>query len=309
MGRGYALALREVPGRLLVVGGGYIGLELGTFYAKIGSKVTVVEMLDGLLPSMDRDIVRLVARGLKGLGVKVHVSSRVKGLSKTGEGLKAQVEGKEKGKMEKIPADRVLVAAGRRPCTGGMGLEKTGVDTNERGFIETDSHCRTSVPHIYAIGDVAGEPMLAHKASKEGIVAAEVVAGMDSACDWQAVPAVIFTDPEIAVVGVSEEEAGERGIEVAVGRFPFSASGRAMTMNRAEGFVKVIADKSTRRIIGVRIVGPEASTMISEAALAVEMAATLDDLSLTVHPHPTLPESLMEAAEAAERKAIHILNR
>ena len=304
-----ALALREVPERLLVVGGGYIGLELGTFYAKLGAKVTVVEMLDGLLPGVDRDLVRMVARRLKALGVEVRLSTTVQGLSRSEAGLKVEVKGKGKGKGERIPADRVLVAAGRRPDAEGSGLEKTGVERDDRGFLRIDSRCRTSVPNLFAIGDVAGEPMLAHKASREGIVAAEVIAGMESARDWQAVPAVIFTDPEIAVVGLSEEEAKERGIEIVVGRFPFSASGRALAMNRAGGFVKVVAEKETRRVLGVRIVGPEASTLIGEGTLAVEMAATLDDLSMTIHPHPTLPESLMEAAEAAGKKAIHILNR
>ncbi len=301
------LSLKEIPERLLVVGGGYIGLELGTFYAKLGTRVIVVEMLDGLLPGVDRDLVRMVARQLKKLGVETRLSSTVKGVKRDAGGLEVVVSGGDG--EEAVPVDKMLMAVGRRPNTAGFGLEKTGVKLDDRGFIAVDEGCRTSVKNIYAIGDVAGEPMLAHKASREGIVAAEVICGLRSARDWQAVPAVIFSDPEIATVGLSEEEASAGGTEVVVGRFPFSASGRALTMNRSEGFIKVIAEKSTGRIVGVRIVGPEASNMISEGALAVEMAATLDDVALTIHPHPTLPESMMEAAEAAMNKAIHILNR
>jgi dihydrolipoamide dehydrogenase len=301
------LALRERPQRLLVVGGGYIGLELGTFYAKLGTEVVVVEMLDGLLPGVDKDLVRMVARQLKKLDVKTYLSSTVKEVKKGSEGLKVIVAA---GNEEVIvPVDKVLMSVGRRPNTAGFGLEKIGVKLDEKGFISVDDQCRTNIKNLYAIGDVAGEPMLAHKASREGIVAAEVIGGLKSARDWQAIPAVIFSDPEIATVGLSEEEAVAEGHEVTQGRFPFAASGRALTMNKDEGFIKVVAEKSTGRILGVRIVGPEASTIISEGALAVEMAATLDDIAITIHPHPTLPESMMEAAEAAMKKAIHILNR
>jgi dihydrolipoamide dehydrogenase len=302
-----ALALREIPDRLLVIGGGYIGLELGTFYAKLGSRVTIVEMLDSLLPGVDKDLVRLVARNLKKLGVEVHLSSTVEGVEKGTDGVNVKVA--SGGGVQEITVDTVLVSVGRKPNTEGSGLEKTGVRLDDRGFIRIDDECRTDVPHIFAIGDVAGEPMLAHKASREGIVAAEVMHGMKSARDWQSIPAVVFSDPEIATVGLSEGEAADQGFEVQVGRFPFSASGKALAMDHAEGFVKVVADRSSGRVLGVRIVGPEASTMISEGALAVEMGATLEDIALTIHPHPTLPESLMEAADAAEKKAIHILNR
>jgi dihydrolipoamide dehydrogenase len=302
-----ALSLQEIPSRLLVVGGGYIGLELGTFYAKLGADVVIVEMMETLLPGVDKDLVRMVGRNLKKLGVEVHLSTTVKGIVKNREGADVEVE--SEGKVQRIPADKVLVAVGRRPNSAGFGLEQIGVEIDGKGFIRINERCRTSIPHIYAIGDVAGEPLLAHKASREGIIASEVISGLNSARDWQAVPAVIFSDPEIATVGLSEEEAIDQGYEVKVGRFPFSASGRALTMNRAEGFVKVVAERSNGRVIGVRIVGPEASTLISEGALAVEMAATIEDIALTIHPHPTLPESLMEAAEAAEKKAIHILNK
>ncbi len=300
------LALRVIPDRLLVVGGGYIGLELGTFFAKLGSRVIIVEMMPDLLPGVDKDLVRMVSRQLRKLGVEVHLSTMVKSVKPDSNGVSVEMESGEDTRG--VSADKVLIAVGRRPNTEDFGLEHTGVELDEKGFIRIDERCRTSVPNIYAIGDVAGEPMLAHKASHEGIVAAEAIAGLNSARDWQAVPAVIFSDPEIATVGLSEEEATERGYAVKVGRFPFSASGRALTMDRAEGFVKIVAEEATGRVLGVRIVGPEASTLISEGALAVEMAATLEDIALTIHPHPTLPESLMEAADAAEKKAIHILN-
>jgi len=249
----------------------------------------------------------MVSRQLKKLGVKTYLSSTVKEVKKGSKDLKVTVAS---GKGEEIlPVDKVLMSVGRRPNTTGFGLEKTGVKLDEKGFIPVDDRCRTNIKNIYAIGDVAGEPMLAHKASREGVVAAEVIGGLKSARDWQAVPAVIFSDPEIATVGLSEEEAAAEGYEVTTGRFPFAASGRALTMNKDEGFIKVVAEKSTGRIVGVRIVGPEASTIISEGALAIEMAATLDDVAITIHPHPTLPESMMEATQAAMKKAIHILNR
>jgi dihydrolipoamide dehydrogenase len=264
-------------------------------------------MLEGLLPGVDKDLVSMVSRQLKKIGVDSRLSTQVKSVEKRAEDVEVVVvKGEE---IDRIQTDKILVAVGRRPNTGGCGLEKTGVKLDEQGYIKIDERCRSNIPHIFAIGDVAGEPMLAHKASREGIVAAEVISGLDSARDWQSVPVVIFSDPEIATVGLSEEEAEAQGYEVTVGKFPFSASGRALAMDRAEGFVKVVADLSTGRVLGVRIVGPESSTMISEGALAVEMAATLEDLALTIHPHPTLPESLMEAAEAAEKKAIHILNK
>jgi len=256
---------------------------------------------------VDKDLVRMVSRQLKKLGVKTYLSSTVKEVKKGSKDLKVTVAS---GKGEEIlPVDKVLMSVGRRPNTTGFGLEKTGVKLDEKGFIPVDDRCRTNIKNIYAIGDVAGEPMLAHKASREGVVAAEVIGGLKSARDWQAVPAVIFSDPEIATVGLSEEEAAAEGYEVTTGRFPFAASGRALTMNKDEGFIKVVAEKSTGRIVGVRIVGPEASTIISEGALAIEMAATLDDVAITIHPHPTLPESMMEATQAAMKKAIHILNR
>ena len=302
-----ALELEEVPKSLLVVGGGYIGLELGTVYAKLGSSVTIVEMLDGLLPGTDRELVRVVERKLKRLKVKVHLGSRVTGCEKREQGYLVNVEG-GKGNSQ-IESEKVLVTVGRVPNTSGFGLENTGVELDEHGFIKVDNRMRTNVGHIYAIGDAAGEPLLAHKASKEAVIAVENIAELPSARDWKVIPAVIFTDPEIAYAGFSEEEAKEAGIAVVVGRFPFGASGRSLTMGEIDGFVKIVAREDDEKVIGTHIVGPEASNLISEAALAIEMNATLEDIALTVHPHPTLPESFMEAAEVALGKPIHILRK
>jgi len=302
----HALKLREVPEELVVIGGGYIGLELGTVYARLGSRVTVVEMLDQLLPGTDLELVRVVERRLKRLGVKVHLSSKAKGLKRGKDGAKLTLES-PKGELE-LEAERVLLSVGRRPNTENLGLERAGVELGDGGFIRVDEGLRTSNPDIYAIGDVVGGPMLAHKASHEGLAAAAAAAGKPAGADWLAVPAVIFTDPEIAYVGLSEKQAKEEGYEPMVGRFPFAALGRALTTGETEGFVKIIADKKTQLVLGVEIVGPEASNLISEAALAIELGARLEDIALTIHPHPTLPESLMEAAEAAMGKAIHILS-
>lgn len=302
-----ALELEEAPGRLLVVGGGYIGLELGTVFAKLGSSVTVVELLDGLLPGTDRELVRPVERRLRKLGAEIRLRSRITGCERKNGTYLLTVEGNDR--QDKIEADTVLVTVGRKPATSGFGLEKTGVRLNDDGFIDTTVNMRTNVDHIYAIGDVAGQPLLAHKASKEGIVAAENIAGRPSARDWLVIPSVIFTDPEIASAGLTEDQARDKGYEVSVGRFPFSASGRALTMGEQEGFVKVVAREEDGTILGTHIVGPEASNLISEGALAVELTATLEDLALTIHPHPTLPEALMEAAEGALGYPIHIMKK
>jgi dihydrolipoamide dehydrogenase len=299
-----ALALKKLPASLIVIGGGYIGLELGMVYAKLGSKVTVVEMLENLLPGTDPELVRLVARKAKELKMDVYLKSQAKELKRGKDGAHVTVQTPQ-GEV-KLSAEKVLVSVGRRP-NAPPGLERLGVQPDPKGFVRTDSQMRTGVPHIYAIGDVAGPPLLAHKASHEGLVAAEAVCGQKSAADWQAVPAVIFTDPEIAYAGLSEAEAHQAGYKTLIGKFPFAALGRALTMGETEGFIKIIADAETKVVLGVQIVGPEASTMISEAVVAIEMGATLEDLALSIHPHPTLPEGLMEAAEAALGKAIHIL--
>jgi len=299
-----ALALQEVPKNLVVIGGGVTGLEIGTMYAQLGSKVTVIEMLDQLLPGTDLDLVRIVERGLRRLSVDYHVKS------KANEYRNGKVHATlEDGKEGIFDADKVLVTVGRRPNSDQIGLEKTGVGLDSHGFIQVDKKMRTNVPGIYAIGDVVGPPLLAHKASKEGIVAAEVVAGMNSEADFRAIAGVIFTDPEIATVGLTEAQAKEQGFEPVVGKFPFTALGRALLAGETEGFAKIVADKSSDLVLGVHIVGADASDMISEAALAIEMGATLEDIGFTIHPHPTLPESIMEAAEAAKGKAIHILQK
>lgn len=302
-----ALSQQSVPGSLLCIGGGYIGLELGTFYAKVGTKVTVVEAFPSLLGMVDPDLTRVVQKRLEKLGVQVMTQTQVKSCKTHSKGVDVTLFD---GKKETTQTyDAVLVTIGRTPNTDGLGLEKAGIKLDSKGFIAVDAQRKTAVPHIYAIGDVAGQPLLAHKGSKEGIVAAEAIAGKKVAYDVVAMPAVIFTDPEIATVGLTEAEAKAKGIEVRVGNFPFAANGRALSVNEPDGLVKMIADAKTGRLLGVHIVGAEASNLISEAALALEMGAHVEDLALTVHPHPTLPETLMEAAEATLGHAIHIFQR
>jgi dihydrolipoamide dehydrogenase len=300
-----ALMVREVPERLLVVGGGYIGLELGSVYARLGSRVSVVEMTDQLLPGIDPDLVQVVQRALQNRGVEVHLRAKVSELRREGERVRVSVT-PEQGQGMTLEADRVLVAVGRRPNTDDLGLERTKVQRDARGFIQVDPQRRTADAHIYAVGDVTGEPMLAHKAAREGKVAAEVIAGEAAAFDNVTVPAVVFTDPEIAFCGLSEAQAKAAGYTVKVGKFPFRALGRALTLNHTEGFVKVIADAEREILLGVRMVGPGVSDLISEAVLALEMGAQLEDLAISIHPHPTLPEALAEAAEVALQRAIHL---
>ena len=299
-----ALSLKQVPKTLAIIGGGVSGLEMGTMYAQLGCKVTVIEMLDQLLPGTDIDLVRVIERSLRKLGIEYHVKS------KANEYRNGEVHATlEDGKEATFQAEKVLVTVGRRPNTDGIGLEKAGVQTDSHGFIQVNKKMQTNVPGVYAIGDIVGPPMLAHKASKEGIVAAEVIGGLNSEADFRAIPGVIFTDPEIATVGLTESQAKENGYDPVVGKFPFSALGRAVLAGEAEGFTKIVADKASNILLGVHIVGAEASDLISEAALAIEMGATLEDIGFTVHPHPTLPEGVMEAAEAAKGKAIHILQK
>jgi dihydrolipoamide dehydrogenase len=300
-----ALKLEDVPTSLLVVGGGYIGLELGYVYAALGSKVTVVEMTDGLLPGVDRDLVLPLQKRLEKLFEKIHLGTKVVNLEDTGKGVHATLEGEEVA--DKQPTfDRVLVAAGRKPNSAELGLEKTKVQLDPRGFVLVDDKRRTTDERIYAIGDVAGEPMLAHKASHEGKVAVDAIAGEAAAYDYRAIPAVVFTDPEIAWCGLTEGDAKKQGREVKVARFPWGASGRAATLGRQEGLTKLIVDPETDIVLGVGIVGTEAGEMISEGCLAVEMGATASDLTLTMHPHPTLSETVGEAAESLHGKATHL---
>jgi dihydrolipoamide dehydrogenase len=300
-----ALRLRDIPERLLVIGGGYIGLELGSVYARLGSRVTVVELTEQLLPGIDRDLVQVVQQTLRKHGVEMHLRTTVTGLQHEGEHVTVSLA-EESGSTSALEADRVLVAVGRRPNTDGLGLEQTRVQLDAREFIQVDAQRRTADARIYAIGDITGEPMLAHKAAREGKVAAEAIAGEPAAFDNVTVPAVVFTDPEIAFCGLSEEQARAAGYALKVGKFPFRALGRALTLNATDGFVKVIADAEREVVLGIRMVGPNVSDLISEAVLAIEMGAQLEDLAASIHPHPTLSEAVAEAAEVALGRAIHI---
>jgi dihydrolipoamide dehydrogenase len=291
-----ALALEEVPARLLVVGGGYIGLEMGFVYASLGSKVTVVELTAGLLPGVDRDLVRPLHRRLDKVFEQILLNTKVRRLEESSEGIQVFLED-EAGEEKEDLFDRVLVAVGRRPNSRDLGLDQAGIEVDEKGFIKVDAQRRTTAEAIHAIGDVAGEPMLAHKATYEGKVVAEVLAGEPAIYDARAVPAVVFTDPEIAWCGLTEGEAKAQDKEVRVLKFPWGGSGRALTLGRTEGLTKLIVDPGTERILGVGIVGADAGEMIGEGMLAIEMSATARDVALTMHAHPTLSETIGEAAE------------
>jgi dihydrolipoyl dehydrogenase len=304
-----ALAFDHVPQRLIVIGGGYIGLELGMVYAKFGSKVTVVEMTPSLLGGMDPDCVAVVSRKLKKMGVEVMLETKAKSWEDKGDRAVLTVELKD-GKTATIDADKILLSVGRRPNSENLGLDAAGVTIGKGGYVTADDHLRTNVPGIYAIGDLIGGLMLAHKATKEGEVVAEIVAGHKTAFDVRTIPAVVFTDPEIASTGLTEAEAKAKGhAKLKIGKFPFAALGRALSVNDTEGFVKVVADAQTGELLGMHIVGNGASDLISEGALAIEMGAVADDLRLTIHPHPTLSEAVMEAAAASLGEAVHIINR
>ncbi|AOU97253.1 dihydrolipoyl dehydrogenase [Acidihalobacter yilgarnensis] len=293
-----ALEIEEVPDRLLVIGGGIIGLEMATVYHALGAKVSVVELADGLIPGADRDIVRPLERRIKARYESIFLKTQVTAIEPREDGLLCRFEG------DKAPAedlfDRVLVAVGRSPNGKSIGAEAAGVSVDERGFIAVDSQQRTNVPHIYAIGDVVGQPMLAHKATHEGKVAAEVAAGQPSHFDARAIPSVAYTDPEVAWMGLTETEAKAQGIAYQKGAFPWAASGRSLSLGRDEGLTKILFDPETHRVLGAGIVGPNAGELIAEAVLALEMDAEAGDLALTVHPHPTLSETLNFAAEMAE---------
>ena len=302
-----ALDLPDVPKSLLVVGGGYIGLELGTVYAAMGAKVTVVEMTDGLLPGADRDLVNVLAKRVTAMCEAVLLETKVVGMKEAGDGISVTFEGKlPEGMPNERTFDRVLVSIGRRPNSAVPGLEKTGVKVNQRGFIDVDPARRTAEPTIYAIGDVVGEPMLAHKASHEARVAIDSIAGHKVAFEPLAIPAVVFTDPELAWCGLTEADAAKQKIEVTVTRFPWAASGRAITIDRTDGMTKLVLDPKTGRILGVGIVGPGAGELISEGVLAIEMGANAEDLRMTIHPHPTLSETLMESAEVFFGQSTHV---
>jgi len=302
-----ALAPERIPAHLLVIGGGYIGLELGFLYRKLGSQVTVVEFTEGALPGQDKDCVRVIERSLKQSGIKLITKTAAKGYETQGQKLFVKVE--SAGKADTIECDQILCTVGRRPYSDGLGLERVGLELDARGFLPVDKQMRTSVPTVYCIGDLAGQPMLAHKGSREGLVAAAVIAGQKDEYDSRCVPAVIFTSPEMASVGLQEEEAKKQGREVAVGQFPFAANGRALSLLEGDGFVKVVADAKTDEVLGVHMVGPEVTELVAEAALAIEMGATTEDIARTIHAHPTLPEAVMEAAEAVHKMAVHIYQR
>jgi len=302
-----ALELEEIPGNLLVVGGGYIGLELGTVYASLGSKVTVVEMTDGLLPGVDRDLVRPLARRVENLFESIHLNTRVVALEEAKNGIDVTLE--EKNDKSLLNFDKVLISIGRTPNSEGLGLENINVVIGERGFVQVDDQRRTSIDNIFAIGDVAGQPMLAHKATREGKVVAEVIAGQKTIFDNVAIPSVVFTDPEVAWCGLTESEARSQSREIKVSRFPWAASGRALTLGRGEGLTKAIFDPETTRLLGVGIVGSHAGELIAEGVLAIEMAAVAEDLASTIHAHPTLSETLGEAAEAFLGQATHIYRK
>jgi dihydrolipoamide dehydrogenase len=291
-----ALDLKDVPGSLLVVGGGYIGLELGTVYAALGTKVSVVEMLPGLLPGADRDLVLPLHKRMEKIFDSILLNTTVESVKEESNGIRVGFKGPEVKESEKV-FDKVLVSVGRKPNSEIAGLDKTQVKVGPRGFIQVNKQLQTSDPAIYAIGDVAGEPMLAHKASHEGRTAVEAIAGHKVAFEPNAIPAVVFTDPEIAWCGLTETQAQKENREVKVARFPWAASGRAITLDRPEGMTKLLIDPQTERVLGVGIVGVSAGEMIAEGVLAIEMGALAKDIALTIHPHPTLSETIMESAE------------
>jgi dihydrolipoyl dehydrogenase len=299
------LNLEDIPGTLLVVGGGYIGLELGSVYAALGTRVTVVEMLPGLLPGADRDLVLPLHKRLEKMFDSILLNTTVASVKDEGNGIRAKIKGQDGSEQEKV-FDRVLVSVGRKPNSEIPGLEKTGVRVGERGFIQVNKQLQTDDPSIYAIGDVVGEPMLAHKASHEGRVAVEAMAGHKVAFEPNAIPAVVFTDPEVAWCGLTETQAQKENREIKVAKFPWAASGRAITLDRPEGMTKLIVDPQSERVLGVGIVGAGAGEMIAEGVLAIEMAALASDIALTIHPHPTLSETVMEAAEVFFGTSTHI---
>ncbi|UYL09023.1 dihydrolipoyl dehydrogenase [Bdellovibrio sp. SKB1291214] len=304
-----ALAFDEIPKRVAVIGGGYIGLEISSYLRKLGTEVTVIEAMPSLLAGVvDPDCANIVVRKLDKAGVKIMYGAKAKSQKKAKDGYEVTVE--INGKDEVVKCDKILVTVGRRPNGDQANLKAAGIAVDERGFVKVDAQRRTNVPNIFAIGDICGQPMLAHKASHEGVLVAEVISGANRVYDAKTVPAVVFTDPEIASAGMTEAEAKAKGhTELKIGKFPFGANGRAVSMMETEGFVKMIADAKTHVLLGVHIVGPEASNLISEAVLAIEMGARIEDLALSIHPHPTLGETIMECAEATLGHAIHIIQK
>jgi len=301
-----ALTLEKVPGKLIVVGAGVIGLELGSVWRRLGAEVTVVEFLDRILPGMDLDVAKSFQRILQKQGFAFKLGSKVTGGDTSGKTLKVSVEPAAGGASETLEADVVLVAIGRVPYTEGLGLEALGVEKDKRGRVVTDAHYRTNVEGVFAIGDAIAGPMLAHKAEDEGIAVAELLAGKAGHVNYGAIPSVIYTWPEVASVGATEEELKAEGTEYVVGRFPFTANGRARAMGETEGFVKILADRQTDRLLGAHILGPDAGTLIAELTTAIEFGASAEDVARVCHAHPTLSEAVKEAALAAEGRALHI---
>jgi dihydrolipoamide dehydrogenase len=300
-----ALDIENIPETLLVIGGGYIGLELGSVYAALGTKVTVVEMTSGLLPGADRDLVEILARSMGELMHRILTDTKVVAAKETGNAMRVTLEDKD-GQQATETFDKILLCVGRKPNSSGLGLGATKVELDEKGFVKVDAQRKTTDPTIFGIGDIAGEPMLAHKASHEGRVAAEAIAGEEVVYDPQAIPAVVFTDPELAWCGLTECQADAQGRKVDIARFPWGASGRASTLHRTDGLTKIITDPETNRILGMGIVGTGAGELIAEGALAIEMGALADDISLTVHAHPTLSETVMETAELIFGQGTHV---
>ena len=298
-----------VPARMLCVGGGVIGFEFAHVYNNMGSRVKIIEFLPNVIPGADADAVKEFARIMTKQGIEIAVQTKANRAEKKADGIHVELENVKTGEKTTEVFDRVLVAVGRRPRTDGLNAQAAGVTVTERGFIPADTRQRSNVPHIFVVGDVASNPMLAHKAMKEGLVAAEVIAGKPAEQDAVAIPGVVYTSPELAWVGLTEAEAREKGYTVKTGVFPLSASGRAMTLQATDGFVKMVVEADTDLLLGVHIVGPHASDLLGEAGLALEMAATASDIALTMHAHPTLGESVLEAAEAVHKQAIHIMNR
>jgi dihydrolipoamide dehydrogenase len=299
-----ALSLTEIPKKLLVVGGGYIGLEMGSVWNRLGTEVLVLEFTEGILPLMDKELASLLHRMLEKQGIKFQFATGARE-TKIKDG-KVHVTWKSGDKTGEEVADRVLVATGRKPVTDGLGLKEVGVEIDARGFVKADPHFATKVPGIWAIGDVIGGLMLAHKAEEEGIAAVELMAGKAGHVNYRTIPGVVYTHPELAQVGLTEADAQRDGIEVRVGKFPFTANGRARAIDETEGMVKIVGDAKTDRLLGVQILGPHASDMIAECVMAMELAASVEDLARTTHAHPTLPEAVKEAAMALEKRAIHI---
>lgn len=300
------LELNEVPRQMVVIGGGYIGLELGSVWRRLGAEVTVIEFLDRLVPTMDAEIARAFERVLAKQGLKFRLRTKVTAARRGNEGVALALEPAQGGEPEEMRADVVLVAIGRRPFTEGVGLDQVGVALDERGRVNTDDHYATNVPGIYAIGDVIAGPMLAHKAEEEGIAVAEILAGQAGHVNYAAIPGVVYTWPEVASVGQSEDELKTQGVAYKVGKFPFTANARARAMGETDGFVKILADRETDRVLGAHIIGPDAGTVIAELVTAIEFGASAEDVARTCHAHPSLNEAVKEAALAVEGRAIHI---